>query len=291
MDNTLSKKTKAELISAYEALLAERKNLGEAAAQHFTEDRMQTFSKAASDYSSDAIRKTLATLRNTSDDAITQFASALETEVRKFQELREEIARAEGRLKLVHHLEMGADVASQLVKTFEAEKNALDADIASRKRDFAREQEESQYRATVMRTRAEEEFSEKARVREMALKAREEKVALLEKEQEALRARSETLPVEVEKEAEKRLAEAKKIWDTDTKRTLAEKEKEREHTEQLHALAKKGMETEIARLISENALLRKEAEQANRKAQDLAVKIVERGSGANDHTVLPAKTE
>ncbi len=283
---TLAKKTKAELISAYEELVAKQHELEGASARTYGEADTASFKKASAAFSGEQVQTTLASLRSAAGDAIGAFAKAFEGQVRRFEELNRAVALAEERLKLVHELETGADVAAQLIAGFEEERAKLEREIAARKRDWEREQEEEKYRADVARKRAADTAAEEARKREAvlkereaAVKERESAVDAQEKAMAALATRVEQLPAEIARESDKRISEAKKQWESELKRALADKDAEREHLAKLNDLEKKNLTQELARLQAECAALRKDAELANRKAQELAVRIVERGTG------------
>lgn len=79
----------------------------------------------------------------------------------------------------------------------------------------------------------------------------------------------------VEKEAGKRVAEAKKEWEASHTRELFEKDRELELTEKLHELKLKELTDDVKRLERELTATRKDAAEANKRAQDLALKIVE----------------
>ncbi len=283
---SLNKKTKAELISAYEDLVTKQKTLEASAAQAYGPTDAVSFKKAAAAFSPEHVQKTITSLNAAAQDAVHSFAKAFEAEVRRFDELQHAVSLAEERLKLAYELEAGAAITSELVARFEEERGALEREIAARKRDWEREQEEASYQAELARKRAVEAMADEARKRDAAFKERdgelkewEASVAAAEKAHEASLKRVEGIPAELDREAAKRVAEAKKQWEVDEKRALAEKDLAREHALKLSDLEKKNLQQELARVQAECAALRKDAEAANRKAQELAVRIVERGTG------------
>jgi hypothetical protein len=179
------------------------------------------------------------------------------------------------RLKLLRDLEMGAETGAQLIATLESERTQLENEITIKRRDWEREREEAEYRAKVASARRDAEIAEEYTKKDAVLKEREQVVAVREKELAERVKRLENYDVDVEKEVAKRLAEARKEWETMHARALAEKERERELDEKLHEIQIKELTADVKRLENEVMALRKDAVDANRRAQDLALKIVE----------------
>jgi len=278
MNTPLSKMTKAELVAEYEALLAKQKDLEAGAKQVFSEERTKMVETAQKAHTMDTIEKTLNALRGAATGAIGQFGQALEAQVRRFEELQRATALAEERLKVLRELEAGAEVGAQLIGTLESERNALEQEIATKRRDYERAQDEAEYRTKTERRRAEEQAVEEQRKREAVLKEREQATTAKEKELAEALKRLDTFDADLEKEVGKRLADAKKAWDLEHTRELLEKDRERELEEKLHELQMKDLREDVKRLEAECATLRRDAEQANKRAQDLALKIVEGGA-------------
>jgi hypothetical protein len=278
MNTSLAKKTKAELISAYEALLATQKQLEGATRQSYAEEKVKVVERAEKEHTVDAVQKTVESLRGVSSASITQFAQIYEAQVRRFEELQKASALLEERVKVLRELEAGAEMGTQLLSALESERAQLEQEIETKKRDWERAQEETEYRTTLMRKREEEAVIEERRKKDLVLKEREHAVAIKEKEVAEQVKRLETFDVELEKEVGKRVVEAKKAWDSECVRELAEKDRERELEEKLHELEVKSLREDVKRLEAESAVLRKDAEQANKRAQDLALKIVEGGA-------------
>ena len=291
MDTThLAKKTKAELIAAYEELLAKQDDIHAAATRTFVPESTTLF-ETASVYTPDAVAKTATTLRSTITDAVGLFIQAFDDEARKFADLKKAIDIARDRLKLHHDIEAGATVLERIIAEHEARRTELEREIATKRRDWEREQEEAEYQAKVAKKRSDEEQAEARRKRESAFAEREAALAARESELAELRKRVEGYAAELEKEVEKRVTGLRKELATEHTRELADKDREREHLATLFDLEKKALQQELARQTSEVALARKDAEQANKKAQDLAVRIVERSTERGAATSAPASVE
>ena len=275
MNTTLQKKTKAELISAYEDLLAKQKELESRAQQTFAPERTKTIERVKEVAAPDTLQKTVAALNTAASGAIGEFAKSFETQMRRFEELEKASNEVEARLALLRDLELGAEAGTQLITALESERAQLEHEISTKRRDWAREQEEAEYRAKTDRGRADAEANEERKKKELALKEREQTVATREKEIAEQAKRLENYDADVEKEASKRVTDAKKEWEASHTRELFEKDRELELAEKLHELKLKELMDDVKRLESELTAARKDAAEANKRAQDLALKIVE----------------
>lgn len=290
MNISLSKKTKAELISAYEDLLAQQKELETTAQQCFIPERSKEIEEAEKTYTVDAIQKTITSLQAVAGSAITEFARSFEVQVRRFEELQKMSAHLEERLKLLRNLEAGAETGAQLIATLESERTQLENEITIKRRDWEREREEAEYRAKTASARRDAEVAEEYKKKETVLKEREQMLAVREKELAEQVKRLENYDMDVEKDVSKRLAEAHKEWGATHARALAEKERERELDEKLHEIQIKELTADVKRLENEVVALRKDTVDANKRAQDLALKIVESTSRIRAN-ILPAGEE
>ncbi len=270
----LAKKTKAELITAYQELLARQDDIHAAATRTFAPESATLF-ETASAYTPDAVAKTAATLRSTITDAVDLFIQAFDDEARKFADLKKAIEVARDRLKLHHDIEAGASVLERIIAEHEARRTELEREIAEKRRDWEREREEAEYQAKVVKKRTDEEQAEARRKRESGYAEREAALAAREGELAELRKRADGFAAELAKEVEARVGALRKELAAEHTRALADKDREQEHLAKLFDLEKKVLQQELSRQTNEVALARKDAEQANKKAQDLAVRIVE----------------
>lgn len=229
----------------------------------------------------DTVQKTVVVLQGVAGNAITEFSKSFETQVRRFEELQKITTQLEERLKFLRDLEMGTEAGTQLIETLESEKVQLENEIRTKRRDWAREQDEVEYRAKTERVRADAEADEERKKKELALKDREQAVAVREKELMEQVKRLESYDADVEKETSKRLMEAQKEWEATHVRALTDKDREHELDEKLNAIKVKELADAIKRLENEVVALRKDAVDANKRAQDLALKIVEGTSQSN----------
>ena len=283
MPSSLAKKTKAELIEEYKQLLEKQKELQLVAREAYAPESETTLKKAGA-HGDETIEKSMAQLRNIFSAALNKLADAFQTELQKLNDVRQAIEISKKRLAVHHHVEVAAGLVEKMLADYEAQKQALEDEISVRKRDSERAFEDIQYQATLSRKRSEMEFDEACRKREIDLGNREAQLKEKEKEYAELKKRVESLPEDMEKEISKRVAEMEK-------QLQSKHEQERNFIQKDTDLAKKMADSEmkslrdqIARQNSEIVALRKEAEAAGKKAQELAVRVIggyaDRGSSA-----------
>lgn len=287
--STLTRKTKAELIAAYEELLAKQQGMKTAAKETYASENNKLF-ETASTYTPESVEMAATTLRTTLIDAVGLFTDAFEAEARKFEELKQAIDLAQARLKLHHDIEVGATVLQEIIAEHEARRDELERTITTRKRDWEREQEELEYRTKTMRARSDEEQAQTHKKREALLKEREAAAEARETEFAELKMQVATMQSEIDKAVEKQVAEVRKELDEVHKRSIADKDRECAHAVKLLEFEKKSRDQEISRQANEIGVLRKEAEQANKKAQDLAARIIESRTDRTPASVANAST-
>jgi hypothetical protein len=286
----LSKKTKAELISAYQELLAQQKTL-ETQAQHtYTEEsteRIQETAKTVERGTRETVQEAVRALESTFDKATSDVATHLQKEIDRFTMVQRAISLAEERLAFLGDLESGAGIAKELISRLETERAALEREIAEQRRVWEREKEEEEYRAKTARTRKEEELTEAHRKREQQLKEQEELVSKKEKDMEQSLQKLERFEGDVARETGRRVEEERKTWERAHEQRIADIAQEKLLNEKLHEIEVKELRADVSRLEQEVAMLRKDAEQANKRAQDLALKIVEQRNTPRDMASAP----
>ena len=298
--STLAKKTKADLIDEYQALLQRfdelKKDSRDAFAQpsllsvqkaktHTTENVIQAVSQLKTN-----INQQLSDFSNTFHTHINAILSDLLNEAKKFDDVQQAIETSRQTLEVQHHVTVVAETLEQLVSEAEEKKKKMEMEFAEMhaaresemqtdRRAWQREQEEHEYAFALKQRRNQEMWENEKAKREEALHARESALKETEREKQ-IKVAQEDLAKELiqrEKEIEKRFQQeftarsdqGRREWEGDRK---------------MLELQMQVREDEIKRLQSELALLRKESEAAQKKTQELAVRVIESSA---PKTVLP----
>jgi hypothetical protein len=215
-------------------------------------------------------------------------------DVEKFENLRQAIDLREKQLQSLYHVEVAATTLETLVAEYADKKRAFELEhttqhaelsdsIATKKRSWQREEEEYEYTLKLHRTREQSQFEEGIRKKEAEFQVREDTIKTTEDELETLRSRVANISAEQEKflqTAEQNV----------TKRLVAEHtahtallEKTWESEKRIFELSFANLETQYKRLETEVIHLKKEAESAQKKAQELAVTVIEHGGRHSVH--------
>ncbi|MBI5470342.1 hypothetical protein HY968_03450 [Candidatus Kaiserbacteria bacterium] len=284
LPTSLAKKTKAELIEEYKQLLEKQKELEATAKEAYKPEHDELYKKVDA-YSDETIERSVAQLRSTFVSALTKLADSLHSEVQKLHELKQAIEVSKQRLAFHYHVEVAAGLVEKMLADYEEQKQQLERDIVARRREWDRSQEEDAYQSTVVRKRAEEANEEKFQKREAAIEERESQFKAEVKLLEELKERAESIPQEIEKEVAKREAEFKKRLEGEFKQREDFARKESELTTKAFESDAKNLRDQLARAQGEIVAVRKDAELANKKAQELAIRVVE-SAGYQPKTLL-----
>lgn len=299
--STLAKKTKAEILNEYTKLAS---NLEQAKAESYEINEPSTIemvTSAKSTFTTTGVESAISELRVSTTEKLTHVAKkitdTLDTLARqtldgveKFATLTRAIEISEKRLTTLYRIEVVATTLEALVKEYEDKKQQLELEhskqhnelaesIALKKRDHEREEEVYAYTLKTKRTREEEEYGEKAKKkiagleeRERALKEEESVVTALRSQIENLPAQNEKLIQTTEQEVTKRLT-TEHTTHTDALTKVWESEK------RILELKYTNLEMQYKKLESEMNQMKKEVETAQKRAQELAITIIEHGSG------------
>ncbi len=270
----LAKKTKAELIDEYKHLLEKQKEL-EATAREAYKPAHDDLFKRVETYSDDVIEKSVTQLRTTFGGALMKLSDTLHSEVQKLSELKQAIEVSKQRLAFHYHVEVAAGLVEKMLADYETQKQQLEGEITTRKREWERTQEENEYQSLISRKRADETNEDKFQKREAAIVERESQFKAEVKILEELKKRAESMPQEIEKEVAKREAEFKKRLESEFKQREDFAKKEAELEARAMDSEVKNLRDQVARAQGEISSLRKDAELANKKAQELAIRVVE----------------
>ena len=280
---SLAKKTKAELIEEYKQLLEKQKELEATAREAYKPAHDDLFKKVDA-HTDDTIERSLSQLRASFSNALNKLADSLHTEVQKLSDIKQAIEISKQRLAFHYHVEVAAGLVEKMLADYEVQKQQLETEIASRKREFDREQEETDYQSRVTLQRAREQREEEFQKRAKELAEKEARLKDLEVEAVDLKKRAESIPHEIEKEVGKREAEFKKRLEAEYKQMHDLAQKEADLTQKAMDGEMKSLRDQLSRRENEMASLRKEAELANKKAQELAVRVIESAGYQNKPT-------
>lgn len=278
----LAKRTKQEIVEEYEKL------------QEKLEDLELTAKTVHSQASTELIEKTKNKTPQSIDKIFSDFQAALQThmaEIRasllehstSLQDMQKAVELSKEQLNLQYNIVLAADSLNQLVDeqtrrsaAFEAEfeqrKRHLDEEIALKKKAWDRESEEYEYQKKLKRERDQIETEEKEKnmaTREAAIREQEQEIAQMKKN-------IEQFPNELEATVAKRESEVSVRLTEQFEHAKALRDKEAEAQIELLKLTVKNLEERLAGQIQESTVYKNQAEEANAKAQNLAIKAIER---------------
>lgn len=281
--------TKAEITEEYQKLLEKYDEL-KMTAQMVGDPKSVTLLERTRDYTVDQLTKSLAEMKTAFGASLDQFAGRLTAEAQKLGEMQQAVELSRKNLELHYHIQVAAETLQQLVaehetkqrelaKAADLERQTLADEQEKARRDWTREQEEHDYRLKVQRQRAEEQYAEAQAKREKEFRDRVEQLRQQEVDVQNLRKQVEAMPTQLERSLTQREQEV-------TRRLRAQADAELAAAKKEWAAAKNVLDLKISTQLEqlkqqgqEIAMLRQEAERANRKAQELAVKVIESGRG------------
>ncbi len=290
------KKTKAEITAEYETLLKKYEEL-KGTAKIVYEPTSQELVSGSRAYARSGATEKFSALRTSVNALVQNIEAKVLGEAQRLEELQQAIELSAKHLDLHYHVQVAADALEKLVAEHEMKKRILEAGlaqqkidseaaIATRRREWLREQEELDYQAKLTRKRDQDVFNEKTVKREQALATREAALKSQEEDITRLRQQIGDIPKLLERELK---GKEKEVGDRLRAEFAREKEaakKEWESSKALQELRLKHDHEQLERYQVEISALREVAEQATKKAQDLAVAVIESGAGV---TALPAK--
>ncbi len=295
--SALSRKTKTEIIQEYEKLLGNLDDAKRVAEEVYEPESVKTVTRAEKEYSEQAIVKAVGTAKSMLSARLSELSEvitvSLDTllkdalaEAAIFSELRSAIDISRKQLKTQHNIEVAADTITQLVERYEKEKRELDQKLAKEraaieenaermKRDWKREQEEYAYDTKLRRSRDEALYDDKRKKQEDELKTRERAIGESEQEIARLRAEAGEFAIRIEEASETARQETAREAKKELTEAIEVLKKEWENERALLAIKQKHSDEYVKDLEAELAQLKKDADAANNKAQQLALKIIE----------------
>ena len=269
-----AKKTKAEILDEYNKLLEQQQELKLVSKQVHEPANQELLAKTKI-YDTNHIHQTITTLKTTFNTSINQLADLLLAEAQKLQDLQRAIELSRQTLQTNYNIQVAAEALGNLIAEYETKERQLGESSTLKKRDWEREQEEYLYNTKLGRKREQELFDEQLAKKENDLKQREQIIKNQELEIASFKKQISEQPLLIEKEVkvkEKEILE-KLQAEYDNKSLLLQKEWEARTN--LQTLEIKNLKDILERQSTEIIVLKKETELANKKAQELALKVVE----------------
>lgn len=292
----LSKKTKTQLLEEYRQLQGQFDQLKQTASMVHEPGNISTVEKA-SDFTQQRLTQSIHDMKTTASnmlrnldqtfqETLNQLLGTLLLDVEKFDDLRKAIELSKENLNVHHHIEVAAESLTQIVFEYEAKKKELETasqrenqiieeEIGAKKRDWQREKEEYEYQSKRSKQRDEERFAEERAQKEKELGDRQESLKMQEAEVIELRNQVSQFPAQLEKQLKQKEADITRLLDEGWKQKLDALTREWKTDKQILDAQAVALKDHIQKQQSEIVLLRQEAERANKKAQELAVKVIE----------------
>lgn len=193
----LAKKTKNDILEAYDQLMANYQELKSSSAKIAKPENQQLLSKIKG-LSIEDISSAIASLKQSINNQLNNITDNLSGQLNRFLEVARAIELLEEKLKINFNIEVAAETLDKLVadfaerqkqleQGFETKQSELEREISQKKRQWAMEQEEYQFRLEIERKKSEEEYAYQSQKRiqtlderENVLKQKEEKFIELE---------------------------------------------------------------------------------------------------------------
>ncbi|TAL51346.1 hypothetical protein EPN81_00100 [Patescibacteria group bacterium] len=280
--SVLSKRTKQDILDEYEKL------------QEQLEDLRTVSQTVHSQPAMELIEKVKTKTPQTIDTSFSEFQASLQThlldmraslleQTATLQDVQKAIELSRQQLELQRHITIAADTLDLLVEdqtkrslafTMEAEKRKQDLDeqISTRKKIWEREAEEYLYQQKLKQERDQVETAE----REKILSTREAAIRAQEQEFVQMKQKIEGYPKELELALEQR---EKDVVDRVSQQFTHERallEKETSAQIRLLELTAKNLQDRLTAQDQQFDSLKQQAQEANEKAQALAIKAIER---------------
>lgn len=284
---SFTKKTKTEILEEYNKLLEKYEELM-ASSSILSNSSSQTLFEKAKSWTSESFARALSDLRIAMNDTLNQLSDTLQTETQKLNEIQQAIDLSKKNLQIHYGVQVAADTLQNLISENENKKKEYEKELTARKmemveevskikKDWAREQEEYEYNTKTKRNRDEEAYQ--------AIKTQhEEEMTAKSEEIQKMREQVEKFPKELESALKQKEQEVTKILRSEFDTKVASLKKDWESEKNIFEITIKNLEETVKKQTSEISSWRVEAEKAAKKAQELAIKIVESGVRASPKT-------
>ena len=284
----IGKKTKAEVVEEYNKLLEKYDELKMASKILGEPQTLDLFSKVK-DYTVNNLTASIAELKNSLNSNLTELSDKLLAEAQKLSEIQQAIELSKKNLELNYHIEIAAETLQNLIgenetkrqefeKTAEQSRRDLGEEITNKKRDWSRELEEYNYDTKIKHKREEEFYQEQKAKKEAEFLERADQLKNQETELQNLRAQAADAPKQLEKALAAKEQELAKKLRSQFDQELLSAKKDWQAEKNIYELKLNNQEEQIKKQNTEISALKQETERANKKAQELAVKVIESSS-------------
>lgn len=287
----LAKKTKTELLEEYNKLLNQHEELRRTAQLVGDPQSVALISKVEG-YTVDQLTSSINELKTSVNATLGELTDKLIVEAQKFGEIQKAVELAKKNLELHYHIQVAADTLDRLLQDHKIKTLTLEDEIAAKRRDWARAQEEHAYDTNVRDRRVQEAFEEAKARQDRALKDREEALKRQEQELAQLRAQIQGFPGQLEKAQREREQEITRRLRAEFDAQSESAKKDWKAQEGLLKMQIDNLEERLKAQQQENMALRGEVEKSNKRVQELVVKIIEGGSrlASTLETTKPERT-
>jgi hypothetical protein len=279
---TLQKRTKQELIEEFEKVQSRLEELQSKSKTIHSQAALDVLQEAKT-ITPQTVETIFFNFQGSLQNHLRDLRSSVAEQVKLFHELQTAVELASEQLEVQHALTITAESIGNLVEEqarqrseFEDEqekkKIELDEQMAAKKKAWEREVEEYEYQKKVSREHDQRETDE----RQKAMDTREAAILAQETEIASMKTKIEGFPAELDsalKKQEEAIREHIREVFTHEKALY-----ERETSAQIRLLELqvKNLEERLATQIQEMVALKKQTEEAQTKAQELAMKAIER---------------
>lgn len=299
ISSAFAKKTKPEILAEYEQLLSQLEELKYASKLTHQPDSRRTVD-AARENTAEAISQSIMEIKKTVaanleglsvklNDSLSTLLNNILNEAKKFNELQQAIELSKSNLKTHYNIEVVAETIENLVNEYEikrkqlendfmAEKQKTQTEIDEKKRVWTREQEEYEYENNLKQKREDALYEEARAKKDKELLGREQNIKQQELEISQLKKQIEQMPDVLAKELAAKEKEVVKQLEHEQAVKIDGLNKDWSADKRLEEMKLQNLLDQLKKQDMEIVTLKKEAELANKKAQELAVKIVESGS-------------
>lgn len=281
----LVKKTKSEILEAYQQLLS-RFDEAKRLAQNTNASENNALVEAAKTHSTETILKEMGDLKIKTHNHFDTLAEQLLGAARTFTQLQEAAAIAESNLKNTHHLQIAADALEQLVQDYEKKQKELESGhqqklselnqaIEIKKRDWQREAEEYAYGTKLQHKREKELFEEEMAKQHKILTEREQNIANQETEIQKLKVETTNFGQRLAVEIARSRQELTQSLEQEFANRLALINKDRENEQKMAQLKTAHLEESVKKQAQEIGQLHAETEKVHAQSQTIALKLIE----------------
>jgi len=290
--NKLAKMTKAEILAEYKKLLGNLEGAQQLAAETHDPKNRELLAKSK-EKTVEQVQQSVRALREMAVGSVDSVEQALVGEMQRLEELRAMVDLQGKELETQYNIKIAADTLASLVaehtlkqqqfsRQSEQQRVELESELAAKRREWVREQEELEYGASRKRRHEDMEAVEASQKRQRELQEREDQLTEKEQQAAAWHKQVENFPDELESALQEREQAVIKRARAEAEVTQKIAKQEWEAEKQVLKLQLGNLEEQIKQYQKELQVLRQDTERANKRAQDLAVQIIKGGRHDTD---------